>query len=292
MSDPGITWQRRLADTMNLLLTRAGVRLVRASSSDQYLLQGYTEVVCDGVTMRFDPHHAPFWTGYCDQRWEPGTLAILRRYLNPASVYYDIGAWIGPTVVYAAQRSKMVFAFEPDPIAYRYLLENITNNALTNVRAFNLAVAATAGVSQLHSFGTKLGDSMSSLLPQADGSSGWPVTRVTIDTLVNELGCTTPDFVKIDIEGGEFDLIPALRSHLERWKPVVYLSLHAPFLPPEQREEGLRRLAQALDFYPVVTDYYDESNRGSSPGFRLCDLPASPYRDEFGTLLLLPHATM
>jgi len=290
MSASGITWQRRLADTMNLFLTRAGMRLVRASSSDQYLLQGYTEEVCDGVTMRFDPHHARFWAAFRGRRWEPQTLDILRRHLTPRSVYYDIGAWIGPTVVYAAQRSKTVFAFEPDPVAYRYLLENITNNSLTNVRAFNLALAATAGVSEIHSFGTKLGDSMSSLLPQAEGSSGWPVTRVTIDTLVNELGCAKPDFMKIDIEGGEFELLPALRSHLERWKPVLYLSLHAPFLPVEQRRDRLARLAQALDFYPVAIDYYDESDRGSSPGFMLSSLPSSPYRDEFGSVLLLPSA--
>lgn len=291
MSASGLTWQRRLADTMNLFLTRAGMRVVRASSNDHYLLQGYTDVVCDGVPMRFDPQHAPFWTVYRDQRWEPGTLAILQRYLTADSVYYDIGAWIGPTVVYAAQRCRTVYAFEPDPVAYRYLLENITNNRLTNVRAFNLAVAGTSGVSQLHSFGTRLGDSMSSLLPQADNSSGWPVTRVTIDTLVNELGCAKPDFVKIDIEGGEFELVPALRSYLERWKPVLYLSLHAPFLPVEQREDRLRALARALDFYPAVVDYYDESDRGSSPAFTLADLPASPYREEFGTLLLLPSAT-
>jgi hypothetical protein len=114
------------------------------------------------------------------------------------------------------------------------------------------------------------------------------VTRVTIDTVVSELGCAPPDFMKIDIEGGEFELLPALRSHLERWKPIVYLSLHAPFLPAEEREERLGRLARALDFYPTVIDYYDQSDRGSSPGFKLSTLPTSPYRDEFGSLLLLP----
>jgi FkbM family methyltransferase len=288
MDASGTTWKRRLADSMNLFLTRAGMRLVRASSSDRYVLQGYTEEVCDGTTMRFDPQHASFWAAFRDRRWEPQTLEILARHLNATSVYYDIGAWIGPTVVFAAQRSKTVFAFEPDPVAYRYLLENITNNSLTNVRAFNLAVAATAGVSEIHSFGSKLGDSMSSLLPHAEGSSGWPVTRVTIDTVVSELGCAPPDFMKIDIEGGEFELLPALRSHLERWKPIVYLSLHAPVLPAEEREERLGRLARALDFYPTVIDYYDQSDRGSSPGFKLSTLPTSPYRDEFGSLLLLP----
>jgi FkbM family methyltransferase len=245
-------------------------------------------VVCDGVTLRCDPHHVPFWNAFEQQAWEPATLSILRRFLNHESVYYDIGSWIGPTVVYAARLSRIVFAFEPDPLAYACLLANITNNGLTNVRAFNLAVAATPGVGMLNSFGGSLGDSMSSLLSQAQGTSGWPVTRVTVDTLVNDLSCASPDFVKIDIEGGEFDLVPAMRSHLERWKPVLHLSLHAPYLPVDEREEKLEAIARALDFYPIVLHQLDEWSNGGAATFRIGDLPTSAYRDDFGSLLFLP----
>lgn len=262
--------------------------MVRASSSDRDVLQGYTEVTCDGDRLFCDPHHSTFWSAFERQAWEPETLGVLRRFLNSESVYYDIGSWIGPTVVFAAKRCRSVFAFEPDPHAYPSLLANITNNRLTNVRAFNLAVAAAPGVGMLSSFGASLGDSMSSLLPQAPQASGWPVTKVTMDTLINDLSCAPPDFVKMDIEGGEFDLIPALRDHLERWRPVLYLSLHAPYLPAPERAEKLRALASALDFYPTVIDALEVSNGSSAATLRLEDLPESSYRDDFGTLLLLP----
>lgn len=253
-------------------------------------MQGYQEVTCGDFTFHCDPYHSPFWTHFGRQDWEPETLSILRRYLKPQSVYYDIGSWIGPTVLFASQHSGNVLAFEPDPVAYRFLLENVTNNALKNVRTFNLAVAATDGVASIQSFGEKLGDSMGSLLPGASGSPQWPVTTVSIDTLLNRLSCPAPSFMKIDIEGGEFELLPTLRPYLERWRPVLYLSIHAPFLPVEEREEKLQSLARSLDLYPYAIDRYEEWTRESCGPFELARLPTAQFRDDFGSLLLLPDA--
>ena len=290
--EAGVTWRRRVVDRANHLLGSVGIKVIRSNLSERDILQGYREVACDGATLRCDPHHAEFWGNFERRAWEPETLGVLRHFLNAESVYYDIGAWIGPTVVYAAQRCRTVFAFEPDPVAYHFLLENITRNRLTNVRAFNLALAGTSGVGMLNSFGASLGDSMSSLLAQDKQDAGWPVTKVTLDTVINDLSCVTPDFVKIDIEGGEFDLVPAIRRHLEQWRPVLYLSLHAPFLPSAERVEKLRALAKALEFYPTVIGDVAAWGRGEAATFRLEDLPESSfYRDDFGSLLLLPKAS-
>ena len=37
------------------------------------------------------------------QQWEPNTFKILDYYQNLNGTYIDIGAWIGPTVMYASQ---------------------------------------------------------------------------------------------------------------------------------------------------------------------------------------------
>jgi len=283
------TWRRRLIDQANRLLRPSGLCLVRASSDEEYLIQGYQQVSCGDFTFRCDPYHSGFWNSFQSQLWEPETLSILRHFLNPGSVYYDIGAWIGPTVLYASRLSGNILAFEPDPFAFRFLVENVTKNDLTNVRLFNLAVAGTERAASLHSFGTSLGDSMSSLLAEASPSSGWQVTTVMMDTLITQLSCSIPHFIKIDIEGGEFELVPALRAHLERWRPVVYLSIHAPFLPADERQKKLQQLAESLDFYPYVIDRYDEWRHGSCGPFALESLASSQFKDEFGSLLLLPE---
>ena len=43
--------------------------------------------------------------------WEEDTFNILDHYQNPYKTYIDIGAWIGPTVLYSASKFKNVVCF-------------------------------------------------------------------------------------------------------------------------------------------------------------------------------------
>jgi methyltransferase FkbM-like protein len=64
------------------------------------------------------------------------------------------------------------------------------------------------------------------------------------------------DLLKIDIEGGEFDFLPSIQDYLAEHKPVVYLSLHAPFLDKEIRKEKLQLI---VDTMKVYTHCYNEN---------------------------------
>jgi FkbM family methyltransferase len=274
----------RLAHATNRVLRPAHLKLVRAGSTDEYRTLGYHEIQIDHRTLRCEPEHPNFWRLYSRQEWEPETLAILRDVLRPESVYWDIGAWIGPTVITAALLCQTVCAFEPDPVAYRALIQNLTNNRLTNVRAFNLAVSTTNGIAPMRSFGTGLGDSMSSLLAGATAGEAWPVTTVTLDTLTSALSCPVPTVIKVDIEGGEFTLLPAIRPFLEQWRPVLYLSVHAPFLPAQEREAALATLAASLA--GLTCEAYRDGAVTAGERFAVETLPRSFFREEFGSLLL------
>ena len=59
--------------------------------------------------------------------WEQDTFHIFEYYKNyKKGIYIDIGAWIGPTVLYCANIYKKVIALEPDPIALSRLKKNIS----------------------------------------------------------------------------------------------------------------------------------------------------------------------
>ena len=60
-------------------------------------------------------------------------------------------------------------------------------------------------------------------------------------------------FAKMDIEGAEFSVLPALVPWLREHRPVLYLSTHAPFLPEDERATALAQLADALSFYNSAT---------------------------------------
>src|SRR5262245_62069367 len=65
-----------------------------------------------------------YWDRVAAGDWEPQTLRAIRRFLVPGTDCIDIGAWIGPTVLYEACIAGRVHAFEPDPVAYAELAAN------------------------------------------------------------------------------------------------------------------------------------------------------------------------
>jgi hypothetical protein len=52
-----------------------------------------------------------FWQDYfASGTWEAFTLDTIDTYVTPDSTYVDIGAWVGPTVLWAARRGGRVVA--------------------------------------------------------------------------------------------------------------------------------------------------------------------------------------
>ncbi|OVE75629.1 hypothetical protein BVX97_04280 [bacterium E08(2017)] len=211
--------------------------------------RGYYPAVIHGKKYKCDPYHISFWRAAAKGAWEPETYKVLDEYLKPDMVYYDIGAWIGPTVLYAAGKTKKVICFEPDRTAYKYLTWNIDLNSLDNVTSFNAALSSESGVMRMSSFGGGLGDSMTSLLNP--GKSDLYVDALVLgwNELIKIIDVNEAKFIKMDIEGGEFDLIPTMKDYLSKTKPILYLSLHGKFLPAEDREASFNKIVDALAGY-------------------------------------------
>jgi FkbM family methyltransferase len=228
--------------------------LVRVAETAWYRIRGFYPAVVHGVDLRCDADHIKFWKLAARGHWEPQTFEILDRFLRPDSNYCDIGAWIGPDVLYAANRCRMVYCFEPDRIAYEYLLRNIRLNRLRNVRPFSIALSDSDGVRDMSSFGTDLGDSMTSVLNPKEGDS----VQVLCMRWATWLSAAAPGdlhFMKMDIEGGEFSLLPTMADYLARHKPAVYLSTHAPFLDPGERRQRMQQISEVMRVYANCIDH-------------------------------------
>ena len=220
---------------------------------DSYLVQGYMQANIAGYNFKLDPYHVDFWEKAASGSWEPNTYKILSHFLNENSNYCDIGAWIGPTVLHAAQCAKNVVCFEPDPTAYRYLRWNIDLNNLKNVTSYSLALAESMSISRMASHRGKPGDSMTSLLFDNQGS-GVDVLTLEWEQFLSLSPINQFDFLKIDIEGGEYQLLPSLKNYLQTHKPILYLSTHAPLLDEPQRREKMQSLIEVLSVYGQCLD--------------------------------------
>lgn len=156
-----------------------------------------------------------FWHLYDTDQWEAHTHAILRRYLTPGSTFIDIGAWIGPVSLWALELGAKVYAYEPDSEAFRQLAHNCMG---TGLHAFRMAVAPTTGTGYLAEEGT-FGNSLSRLHPNKGLKVG---TIAPVDLLAGR----DPALIKIDIEGGEIDI---LQDFLTLVRCPILVAWHSPW---------------------------------------------------------------
>ena len=170
-----------------------------------------------------------FWGKVEKNTWERDTFNIFDRFIDSDTVYFDIGAWIGPTVLYAAQLAKKAFAFEPDPVAFGILKENTELNVSAGwsnrITLYNKAVAIEEGFMNIGSESGG-GDSLSSSL-FADKETSWKVETVAVPALIESNGLKGNKMLfKIDIEGGEYTLVPSLNKTFSENNAVLFLSFH------------------------------------------------------------------
>ena len=175
----------------------------------------------------------PFWEKLNAGEWEPETFEIFNRFLNRDTLFLDVGAWIGPTVLYGGQLAGRTVAFEPDPKAYARLEDNVRANDeapwRSKISTYRYAVSYEEGEIFIGSR-DEVGDSMSSAL-LVDGDNAWKVRSVDLGAwLDGEVKRGEKVFCKMDIEGYEYSLIPRISKSLENHHVVLYLSLHPTLL--------------------------------------------------------------
>lgn len=189
-----------------------------------------------------------FWSHVVSDAWEPNTFKVFERFLDKDHAYIDIGAWIGPTVLFGSQLAKEVFAFEPDPNAYSALRKNLSLNPLTtqNVHIFPIAISNSNGTISMGT-NSKQGDSMSSMLFSKDS---WQVEAATLESMIDSLHITDINFIKMDIEGGEKIVLPAIKNYIHKNQPTFYLALHTTWI--EDKVSFLNDVKDTLSIYKNI----------------------------------------
>lgn len=203
------------------------------------------------------------WRSFQDNTWEPATFKILDKVLRPEQTVADIGAWMGPISLYAASKVKKCYSFEPDPIAFKELLINIKLNPdlEKKIVPLNQAVTRTGAPVKLFSRYT-YGDSGSSVLKRIKSANQYvEVSSTTFQDFIRLNQIENIQFIKMDIEGGEFFVLPQMREYLERKKPILLVSFHfdalCEYIELKYLPFGIiRRIYRALDPYKIIIKYF------------------------------------
>lgn len=171
-----------------------------------------------------------FWQRVANGTWEQRTFEVFDRFIDRQQAYIDIGSWIGPTVLFGCQLAKVSYAIEPDPIAYAELAANVSiNSAVTGkLTLFNGCISNRTGNVRMGNCGQG-GDSTTSVLFK-EHETNWVVPGLSFEDFIKKYEITECAFIKLDIEGGEYAVLPSMARYLAKHRPTLLLSLHPFFL--------------------------------------------------------------
>ena len=134
----------------------------------------------------------------------------------------DIGAHIGVFSTYAAELNKTgkIFAFEPFSENYTMLEQHKVLNKKENLTTYNKAVARATGKQTLYlSPNSNTGGHSFHLTKNSDREI--EVETTTLRAFCDQNNIGTIDFLKLDCEGAEFEILQADKSILDNVKKIV-----------------------------------------------------------------------
>ena len=148
-------------------------------------------------------------------------IAIFRQLVRPGQSVFDIGANIGAhTLALAAIVGPQgrVTAFEPQRVIFQMLNANVALNGLHQVATHHLALGSAAGSLKVPPL-DYTGELNFGGLSLENIKQGEDVAMSTFDSLAVR-AC---DFVKIDVEGMEIDVLKGMAAAIQRFRPAMYV---------------------------------------------------------------------
>lgn len=135
-------------------------------------------------------------------------------------VAVDAGAHIGTWTCRLAKRFEQVFAFEPASDTYAALMVNV--GGLPNVGCLNMALGASGGQGAVEDDPTRPGNTGARYLRPGGSVQVVPLSAFHLPEL---------DFLKIDVEGGELDVLRGGEALILSTRPVICMECKE-FSPP------------------------------------------------------------
>lgn len=170
--------------------------------------------------------------------YELDLIQKFASYIENDFTILDIGAQSGCFSLLAKFYPNTKWhSFEPDPVSFNLLIDNLHLNSINNVITYNQALSDNVNTSILkvcndHRGLNTLGKNLLRFSEQE--SSDVSVQTNTIDSLFLD---TKIDLIKIDTEGSEYDIIIGGMETIQKYKPKILL---------EYYDENLRQCEKTL----------------------------------------------
>jgi FkbM family methyltransferase len=157
--------------------------------------------------------------------YSEGEIDLFRQIVRPGMIVLDIGANIGVFTVYLATAvgsSGRVYSFEPQRALYHVLCGNLALNALGNVTAVHGALGSRADSIFVPMVDYGKDGNFGGLGLEEKRGAGILGENVSVSTL-DALALAQCNFIKIDVEGMEREVLAGATETLARCRPLLYV---------------------------------------------------------------------
>lgn len=192
---------------------------------------------------------------YLQGGFEPSTIRCYRSLVRQGDVVIDVGANIGahtlPLALIVGENGKVI-AFEPTDFAFAKLQRNLELNPTLRSRVTSIQAMLVGDIS--HEKPSSIPSSWS--LEKQSSSPMHPIhfgtyqsllgaSIITLDEWATQNTLVRLDFVKIDVDGYEIDVVEGGTKTLSKHSPVIMMEF-APYLF-EERGRSFSELLRILE---------------------------------------------
>jgi FkbM family methyltransferase len=211
--------------------SRTIVALTRGASWKLHLLKDWwgtkvwrrTSVVMTPLGFKLVSGFHPAYKLMREGRFEIEETSVINAVLDRVDVFVDVGANLGYYTCLASQHGKHVVAFEPQSQNLRCLMQNLVVNSYQDqVEVLPLALSERPGLLTLYG----ASGPSASLIKGWAGYSSIYSQRVPVSTLDIILGQRFENdqiFIKIDVEGAEYQVLKGAQAIINRTRRPIWL---------------------------------------------------------------------
>jgi FkbM family methyltransferase len=159
--------------------------------------------------------------------------AFLKTLDFSGKVVYDIGAFEGLFSLFFARAvgEGQVISFEPVPKHHQLIEDHLHLNQIRNLRLIPFGIGANHQkrdlliCDEMGAYSTAHPQQKALLAPKLNCQE-YPIEVYALDDLIPKEGLPLPNFIKIDVEGMEFEALQGMEKTITEAKPELFIELH------------------------------------------------------------------
>lgn len=153
------------------------------------------------------------------------TNELLLLFPNKNKCYVDIGSNIGTFAISHAKYFDKVLAYEPQIDNYNLLIQNVSENNITNIITTNCAILDKEGFFSIKNHDSSPGIHPGTYYIDFDLDGDIPCKNLNNELYKHNIECV--DFIKMDTEGSEYFILKSIRDILIKDKPILCIEINS-----------------------------------------------------------------